>query len=334
MTVDYSVSWEEYLQICKPHFPTADWASSVATVLIGIALMIVAIAVDWAGRLNGGTPAFMLLFISAGLIVTALWAPTVGTRIGRWRYIRRCRSAYREHFAGRQLQFMFDEETWASRSQSQDSEALWSEVTVAVEYEVVIFVQSEKHFVLVPKRVLSPEGLEQLRRLAFGRFISPLKLRVRLGEYMRTEIRTLWRRRRSGMMLAHATGILVAGAMIGSLWSPLSPQDALWVVLLAVCLLWITLSTQFVYFLVSYAIAWRRVHVGWQMECFDRGAHVRTATSEHFSSWSVFPKFEETRRAFLLYSDAEQYYILPKAGMKPEQQHGLRQMLLSKLQTA
>ena len=334
MSVEYSVSWEEYLEICKPHFPIADWASAVAGVLISIGLVIVAVVVDWAGRLDGRAPASAIVFISMILIGTALWAPTVGTRISRWRYMRQCRSTYQEHFAGRPQQFMFDEEKWANPSQSQHREALWSEVTAADEYEDVIFVQSEKQFVLVPKRVLSPEGLDQLRRLAFGKFISPLKLRVGPCEYLHTEIRCLWRRRMSGMVLAHATGILVGGATIGSLLWPHHPEDVFWLVLLAGPLLLITLSTQFVYCLISYASQRRRVHVGWEMECADRGVHVRTAATEHFSSWSVFPKFEETRRAFLLYSDANRYYILPKTSMKPEQQQGLRQMFLSKLQTA
>jgi len=110
MTVEYSVSWAEYLEICKSHFPTADWASSVASVMIGVGLMLIAIVVDWAERPSGGTAAFILLVISIGLIGTALWTPIVGFRIGKWRYMRRCRSAYEEHFAGKQEQFIFDEE--------------------------------------------------------------------------------------------------------------------------------------------------------------------------------------------------------------------------------
>jgi hypothetical protein len=136
------------------------------------------------------------------------------------------------------------------------------------------------------------------------------------------------------MVLAHATVAIIAGAMIRALPLLHNAQDVFWVVLLVASLLLITLSTPFVYFLVSYATACSSVHVGWQMECSDRAAHVRISTTENFNSWSVFPKFEETGRAFLLYTGPTRYYILPKASMKLEQQHELREMLLCKLQTA
>lgn len=334
MTVEYSVLWEEYLELCKPYFLRPDWASSIAGVLIAIALVIVAIAVDWAGRRNGPTPAVMLVLIAIALIGTALWAPTAGTLISRWRYKKKCRSAYEEHFGEKQQHFVFDDEKWVNRTRPDDGEVLWGDTTSSAEYEHVILVQSAKSFALLPKRALSAETLNQLRHLAFGTFNAPMKFRVGLREYLQTEIRSLWRRRTSGMVLAHGAGVLVSAAMVGSLRTHHHPDDAFWGVLLSASLLLITLSTQFLYFLAKYATDWSRVHVAWEMECSDRGAHVRTGTTEYFSSWSVFPKVEETRRAFLLYSDADRYYILPMSSLTPEQQNELRKVLIAKLKTA
>ncbi len=46
----------------------------------------------------------------------------------------------------------------------------------------------------------------------------------------------------------------------------------------------------------------------------------------------ALPKIRRDEPAFLLYTDAARYYILPKAEMQLEQQDGLREILRTKLQ--
>ena len=59
--------------------------------------------------------------------------------------------------------------------------------------------------------------------------------------------------------------------------------------------------------------------------------HIRTKEWEYFGEWLRFPKFRETRSAFLLYINATYYYLLPKKNMLDGEQQRLRGMLRSKL---
>ena len=311
--------------------PEADWASSIVAALISIAILILAVVFDWTTRTQPSMPAVAIVFVGVILMGIAIWEPTLGILIRKWRFTKQMRSAYKQHFGSKEQQFAFDGEKWSDQVNAGPWE-LWSAVRFAAEYKNVIMLQSEKAFALVPKRVLVPSDLAKLRSLAFGEFSVPLKLRVGLREYFLTEIPSLWRRHKSMMVMAHIGGLLVSTSLARTLWTNHDPKDVLRIGVLAGSLLFITVTTQFWYVFVRYVLYWYRVHVSWEIEFSDRGAHVKTATTEHFSSWSAFTNFRETSPAFLLYFELDRYYILPKTFLSAEQRNHLRQTLQGKLQ--
>ncbi len=328
MTVQYEVSPDEYAEACRGDIPNRDWASAAAMFMVALALAMIGIGIFSAGDEQAIVPALLLGLGAVVLIATAVWAVTFGTVVLKLQFSRKIKSGYREHYQGKSLVFSFDGNGWSTKPLPDQESVAWPSLTAATDYENVLLLHAENHAVLLPKRVLSPESLRALKRFAFGEFRSPVKLRVGFRDFLITEIRSLWRRKRSAMSILHWGGIVIAATI--TVWATEKPGALGYI--LALSLLSVTVSAQFCYFAVSYFTQRKRRHAVWELECSDRGAHARTATSEHFSSWSMFLKYEETPSAFLLYSGPDRYYILPRQGLVPEQQEGLRRALQLKLQ--
>lgn len=333
MTIRYFISREEHKEICQPHIPKADWASSVAAVFVAVGLVVLAAGVVAANSRQGGWVAVILGLVAVVMVGVALYEPTLGTWIRRYGYVRRIRTLYRENLQDKEQEFLFDEQGW--RSQDATGGAVpWADLRVAVEYAEVFYLQSGEKYAIVPKQILPAEALTQLRRLALGEFVSPFARQVGLRHHLQVEIPSLWRRRKSEMVGAHIAGVVATVMVTAWLWKDHSPRDIPWIIGISGSLLFITISTQFWYHLTVYLSQWRWHTSPSQMECSERGVHVRSRYLEYFSAWPVFPKFREIAPAFLLYIDRTQYYIVPKSNLSTDQAERLRQMLQSKLSVA
>jgi hypothetical protein len=341
MTVKYQLLRDEFGGVYRPYRPTPDFGASVVTILVSVALVIFAVFIDRESHIHD-VFAGLLVLAAIVLFVLAVWNPTFGTLIRLWQFSRRIGSGYQEHFADRDISFTFDEQKWSNGIATGPREFLWGELRIAAELENVVSLESDNGFVVVPKRALAPGQLSSLRKLAFGEFTATMIFRVGLREYLDTELPSLWRQHKSRMVGAHTGGLLLSAMMVWACWSVRGQRDSVWLAAMAGAMLIITGAAQFLYLLTAYVTQWRRVHVPWEAEFMERGAHVKTATTEHFSSWHAFTKFRETGRAFLLYTDymdldhidPNRYYILPKTDLTPERQSALRNCLSSKLQSA
>lgn len=136
------------------------------------------------------------------------------------------------------------------------------------------------------------------------------------------------------MVRAHAAGLLASAGLSAWLWRGHRPEDIQWIVALSGTLLFITLTTQFWYHLAAYATLWLGKRTPWELECSERGVHIRTKDWQYFGAWTVFPKYRETGSAFLLYIDPTYYYLLPMRSMSNAEQERLREMLRSRLTAA
>ena len=333
MTVQYVLTWEEFMEAHQYEVPTSNWASSVAGALISIATLILAMVFDLATRVQPSMPAVTICFIAAVLMGIVVWKPTVGTWIRKREFRKQAHAAYQKYYGSKESQFTFDEQRWSDQVNVGKWEQ-WSEVVVAVEYQNVIMVKSGKALALVPKRTLVSSDLAKLRSLSLGEFSAPLTLRVGLLEYFLTEIASLWLQHKSMMVITHTGGLLISASLVRALWTNPNPEDVLWIEILAGALLFLTVTTQFWYILASYVLSWRRTYVPWEIEFSGRGARAKTATIEVFIAWSAFAKFREISPAFMLYFETGRYYLLPKSCMSAEKQNGLRQVLQANLQAA
>ena len=333
MTVQYVLTWEEFMEAHQYEVPTSDWASSVAGALIALATLILAMIFDWATRVQPSMPAVALCFIAAVLMGIAVWKPTVGTWIRKREFRKQARAAYQKYYSSKESQFTFDEQKWSDQVNIGKWEQ-WSEVVVGVEYQNVIVVKSAKALALVPKRAVVSSDLAKLRCFIFGEFSAPATLRVGLREYFLPEIASLWHQHKSMMVIAHMGGLLISASVVMTLWTNHNTDDILWIGTLVGALLFLTVTTQFWYVLASYTLSWRRTYVPWEIGFSDRGAHIRNAGIEVFSAWSAFAKFKEISPAFMLYFEGGRYYLLPKNCLSAEQQTGLRQFLRANLKAA
>lgn len=333
MTVRFVLSREEYQRRCRQLSPKPDWAASVTRVIVALGIVIVAAAIAVA---HGGRDAGLcvLLMLWAGVTGgVAIYEFTIGALIRRYRFARKARELYRRIVQHKELEFSFDEKGWKSQEDA-GGEVLWSDLEYAGQQDGIMRLHAGKAHALVPVQALSPDSLSQLRRLAFGAFNAMFKVRVGIKEYLLAEIPELWRRRTSGMVRDHAVGLLATAGLTAWLWRDHRPEDIPWIIGLSGSLLFITLTTQFWYHLTAYAVLWLGKRTPWELEYSERGMHIRTKEWEYFGAWLRFPKFRETRSAFLLYINATYYYLLPKKNMLDAEQQRLREMLRSKLARA
>lgn len=297
MTVRFVLSREEYQKRCRQLSPKPDWAASVTRVFIafGIAIVAAAIAVAHGGRDAG---LCVLLMLWAGVTGgVAVYESTIGALIRRHRFARAVRDLYRRKVQDKEIEFSFDEKSWKSQEDA-GVEVPWSDLEYAAEQDGIIRLQAGKAHALVPVRALSPESLSQLRALAFGEFSAMFTVRAGIKEYLLAEIPELWRRRRSGMARDHGVGLFATAGLTAWLWRDHRPEDIPWIIGLSGSLLFITLTTQFWYHLIAYATLWLGKRTPWELECSERGMHIRTKEWEYFGAWLRFPKFRKRDRRF------------------------------------
>ena len=339
MTVRYVLSWDEFLEAHKEHLPKPQVASFVGTILCAIALGAYGGLLLYSLGSDNRMPGSLFCSLSLVLFLAAFWELIIRTKQRGEQFIQGLRSNYGRQYSGEQA-FDFDDQKWTHETEDGKFESPWSRLTYAVEQQKVFGLWTKSHAAILPKRVLrmsTPAGpdlddthtLDALRVLTLCQDGGSVSCHLSFIDYLCTEIPTLWRRRTVLMVAAHAAGLLFFVLLADSMRRSALPTEALgWLVAGAFLLL--TITAQFWYFLIQYLTLFWRYRDFWQSRFSEQGMYGKNADQGFFVAWSVYTKFRETRRAFLLYTDSTHYTIFPKSCLSSERQAVLRRLLAEK----
>ena len=340
MSVSYVLSWEEFLEVHESSLPRPHIASFVCTIFVATATGIFGGLLTYFVEPQDKLTASMFCWLSLVLFFVAFWDFTIRTRKCRKRVIRELRSVFDRYHGGEQS-FFFDQEKWTHRTENSENEASWTGLLSAAERPNVITLATKNHMVVLPKRifvsdssVVAPDGeppsVNTLRRLAFGQAVNLWQFRLGFVDYISTEVPSLWRSHPFLMSEAHAAGLLWFLMVAIGMYHSVGP-GVVWGWVLAALLLFLTITTQFWYFLLKYATSNSNLRLPWEAEFSSRGVYSKNSKVGYFNAWTTFRKFGERRRCFLLYFNLNRYSIFPRRCLSLEQQTILRNLLDEKV---
>ena len=166
--------------------------------------------------------------------------------------------------------------------------------------------------------MLSPEELDTLRRIAIGSSEATWRSRLSVIDFVLTEVPSLWRRHPFLMIEAHVAGLFFFVMISNDMYHATGP-GTYWGWSLAGLLLFLTVTTQFWYFLVKYLSSHNEWRAGCEVGFSSRGVRIKTSKVDFFSAWSNFRRIREAMRCLLLFTDASRYYSFPKRCVPAEQ---------------
>jgi hypothetical protein len=343
MIVNYVLSWEEFLETHQESLPKPHIISFVCTFFVAIAVGVFGGLLTYFIQPQDRLVASMFCWLSLVLFLAAFWDLKVRTRLRRKRVLRELHSVY-DRFHSSEQTFAFDQEKWTHGTKAGKHEALWSGLLQGVERQNVITLSMKDYHVMVPKRAFGENStsttaghddaqtLETLRHIVLGQNGNAWPLRLSFIDYALTEVPSLWRQHPFLMAEAHAAGLWFFLMIAYYMYYSTGP-GVIWGWMLAGLFLFLTISTQFWYFLIKYRTESARLRVSWESEFSGQGVRSKSSVLELFSAWALFRKFRETRRCFLLYGNSATYHIYPKRCLTSDQQEVLRQLLRAKVST-
>jgi hypothetical protein len=324
--VSYTLSWEEYMEMYNFSLPQQVSASFLTTVWAAIFSAAAALLVP--DSIASVSLRLGLFCISLALFLVAVWNYEVATPRRREQIEHGLRSFYESYFSGERV-FTFDGERWTLRTQSGHQEGIWAGLRSATESRSTFALCAENQLVLVPKRALTGEEVDLMRRLALSTGNDMNSFQVGLFDYVLTEIPSFWwRNHLSPAQWLGATVFLlvaskaIAGDGLGFIWLSMG---------MALCVGAAIFCVQLFYVIFKYFTNRGMGVVSWAGEFSDRGARAKTSYGDVFFAWTEFDRFRETRRCFLLYYASQKYYLLAKKCLSKNQQSALRQLLTEKL---
>jgi hypothetical protein len=132
------------------------------------------------------------------------------------------------------------------------------------------------------------------------------------------------------MAETHLAGLFFFVMIANAMYNTTGPGVyAGWIV--AALFLFLTITTQFWYFLIKYLTSHKELGTPWEVSFSEKGMHFKTTKVDFFHSWANFKKSREAIRCFLLYFNASEYYTFPKSCVPAEEQPTLRELFRSKL---
>ena len=215
------------------------------------------------------------------------------------------------------------------QNQSGKQEIRWANLRTAVEYRNVITLAAKDQLaVVIPKRALNIDGLENLRQIVLNPKLT-WRSRINLLDYLPTEIVLLWQSHPLLMAAAHLAGISCFLVLAKGVYGTAGAGPfAKW--LFVALFLFLTITAEFWHLLISYLALGKFQHT-WEVGFSPNGVHIKTAQSNSFTAWACFEKASEVIRCILLYTNTSDYYLLPKHCVPIELQSAVKQTLQTKL---
>jgi len=325
----YTVSWEEYLEIYQDHLPQPSVGSFVSCVVIGIAVGVFGALLTYNVDPGGKLIASVFLWLSFPIFVGAFWDLKYRTNKRKLRAIKGLQTVYRKYHSS-QHAFAFDQSKWTYEDDASKHEVPWTALQSAAERQHVIELSAKGAYTVVPKRSFGEKELDELRLIALPYTRSGWAFRVGFLDFVLTEVPTLWRNHPFLMAEGHAAGFVFSG-LIASMAYEQTGRVAVWGWLLAASIFFLTVTTQFWYFLIKYQTSHKQLREASEVEFSDRGLFTHTAKWDSFIAWANFRGFRETGRCFLLNINETRYYLYSKRGLSSDQRASLRQLFKSKL---
>lgn len=326
----FQLSWEEFLEINQDSLPVPSVASFVAMIFIAIAVGAFGVVLTYAVEPASKTAASSFCWMSLALFAAAFWDLRVRAAKRRTASLRELRVTYEHYYSG-ERNFAFDDEGWTLETQTGKQSGLWSALLTAAEWRNVITLSARDQLsAVVPKRALTAERLDSLLCIAIRPSANTWESRMSLVDYLVTEVPSLWRRHPFLMAEAHAAGLFFFAMIANEMHQTAGPGVFFgWIV--AGLFLFLTLTTQFSYFLIKYLTSHKDSRTPWQVGFSEKGVYIRTSKVGFLSDWSCFRKMREATRCFLLYVDASMYYTFPKKCIPAEQLSTVRELLAARL---
>ena len=326
----YNLTWEEFLEFQQGSLPSPSIASFIATIFIAIAVGVFGFVLTYAVDPGSKVMASSFCWMALALFLLAFWDLRVRTARRRSRGVQELRTVYEQYYSG-ERNFAFDQEKWILQTQSGKQEVLWTGLSNAVEWSSTFtFSAVGQVTTAIPKRILSSEELYALRRIAIGPAENAWRSRMSLLDYLLTEVPSLWRRHPFLMVEAHVGGLFFFVMIANDMYHTTGPGTYVgWII--AGLFLFLTITTQFWYFLIKYLTSHKELRDDWEVDFTTNGVRIKTSKVDVFRAWSTFRQVREARRCYLLYIDSSQYNIFPKGCVPAERRAAVRDLLYTKL---
>jgi hypothetical protein len=326
----YNLTWEEFLEFQEGALPRPSIASFIATIFIAIAVGVFGVVLTYAVDRGSKLMASSFCWLSLVLFLGAFWDLRIRTARRRSRGVEELRAIYQQYYSG-EREFGFDQEKWTLQTQSGKQEVLWKALSNAVEWSSIVTLSAVGQVTTaIPKRMLSSDELNALRRLAIGSIKNAWRSRMSLLDYLLTEVPSLWHRHPFLMAEAHVAGLFFFVMIANDMYQTTGPCTYVgWT--LAGLFLFLTITTQFWYFLIKYLTSHNELVDDWAVDFTANGVRVKTSKVDVFRAWSTFKQVREAAPCYLLYVDSSRYNIFPKRCVPTERRASVRDLLYAKL---
>lgn len=328
MTVAYRLSWEEYAEQFEHSWPRRNTFAVIASIIIALPLLFYGLGLSWFGLPGERTVSWLFIGAPFALILAAILSITVETSQRRKRATAEMQELYNRRQANEQKLF-FDEEKWIHETDAGRQEAPWSALLLGIELKNVFLLTGGGHSVVVPKRALDADGIQQLRQAAVPFRGDGWNFRISSWDHQVVETALLWRKKWILMILGNIAALAVLVWIVENWIGSNEKLIDMWGWLLALVAVVMLLTAQLWYLPLSFATSAKPWRLPMKVELSECGVGFATSWASFFIAWKAFLKFKEFQRAFLIYTQQDHYYLLAKRCITSEQQDKLRRALLA-----
>ncbi len=330
MRVTYTLSWDEFAEVYTDSWPKPNVVAIVATA--GFAMAFAVFGFLLARALGPEEWRIGLAFYSCSVFLAglAIWESKGRTTQLKKEKVKEARSLY-ERFYSQEQVFTIDQEKWGHETETSKKEMTWAGLLSTVERQNVVALVAKDQLTVVPKRSLTPDTLDLLRQAALRIPGTKCNFHPSFWNWVLTEFTLPWRNRPFSVLVGYVLGVGALVFMIRRLDSPAKPGDFFWGELLCALILFIIVTAQIWYLVLSYVVSYDDLGLPFEAEFSDKGMRVKKLKVESFRSWLLFQKFQENRRCLILHADANRHYILDKSSFSPQELQAVRILLQTTL---
>jgi hypothetical protein len=328
MKITYTLTWEEYAEQFRDTWPRPDYFAAIVVCIVALPL------IGYGISLAVGMPDETLInamFIGGPLclIAAAMFSLATQSKQARKRVIAEKRRTYERDYS-REQSFSFDQDHWTCETEAGKQEIPWAALQAAVERQNIFYLTAQKGSVCVPGRVLDPEAMVSLRQLSQLTGEAKFEFCVRCWDFQVVGTNLLWRKRWFVMAFGNVFGLVVLGWIAQTWLSQDAKPVLIWGWGLAAFAVILVLTAQLWYVPLRYVTSSRSFGTRMGLQLYDAGIHFATDSAKFFLAWKALCKFHEVSRAFLVYTNPSEYYLLAKRDITRDQQNELREVLLKK----
>jgi hypothetical protein len=331
MKITYTLTWEEYAEQFRDTWPRPDYFAAIVVCIVALPL------IGYGISLAFGMPDETLvnaMFVGGPLFLMVATAFSLATQSKQAmkRVIAEKRLTYERDYS-REQSFSFDQDHWTCETEAGKQDVPWAALQVAVERQNIFYLNAQKGSVYVPKRVLDSEAMASLRQYSWLSGEAKFEFRVRGWDFQAVSMNLLWRRRWFVMAFGNAFGLVVLGWIAQTWLAQQAKPVFIWGWILAAFAVILVLTAQLWYVPLRYVTSSRSFGTSIKLQLYDAGIHFTTDSAGFFLAWNALRKFHEVGRAFLVYINPSEYYLLAKRDITRDQQNELREMLQKKLES-